>query len=115
MIEVIAKRLRTATVDLFQSETYDDYGKLQQVFATGVSKRLAIFPLTFKDLQFESEGGYNRQDKKFYEIGEPSINQKSIVYFEDEKYLVDQVSNRLFDGGFSMYIGKKIDDTGQQD
>jgi len=115
MISVIAKRLRDVTADVFVSEDYDEYGELEQVFTTGVSKRLAIFPLTFKDLQQATEGQYTTQDKKFYEIGIPTLTLKSIVSFESEDYLIDQVSNRMFDGGFSMYMGKKIDDSGQQD
>jgi hypothetical protein len=115
MIDVISGFLRDVTVNLFEGETYNGSGILTTTYSSGTAKRLAIFPITFKDVQNASEGGYTMQDKKFYEIGSPSIPLKSIINFESEQYLTDQISDRNFEGNFSMYIGKKIDDSGIQD
>jgi hypothetical protein len=115
MIDVISQFLRDTTVNIFEGETYDGSGILTTSYGSGVAKRLAVFPVTFKDIQNSGEGGYTMQDRKFYEIGSASIPLKSIINFESQKYLTDQVSDRNFEGTFSTYIGKKIDDSGEQD
>jgi hypothetical protein len=115
MIDVITQFLRDVAVNLFEGETYNGSGILTTTYSSGTAKRLAVFPMNFKDIQNAGEGGYTSQDKKFYEIGFPSIPLKSIINFGDEQYLTDQVSDRNFEGNFSMYIGKKIDDSGEQD
>lgn len=115
MIDVISGFLRDVTVNLFEDETYNDSGILTTAYSSGTTKKLAVFLMNFKDIQNAGEGGYTSQDKKFYEIGSPSIPLKSIINFGSEKYLTDQISDRDFEGNFSMYIGKKIDDSGIQD
>jgi hypothetical protein len=115
MINVVTEFSQDVTADIFISEAFDASGRLTITYVTGVAKRLAVFPMTFKDLQFVGEGNYTMQDKKFYECGSPSISLKSILYHNDESYKVDSLQDRSFEGSFSIYIGKKIDDTGEQD
>jgi hypothetical protein len=115
MIDVISGFLRDVTVDVFSSESFNPSGILTQTYVTGVAKKLALFPMTFKDLQMAGVGNYTMQDKKFYEIGSASITLKSIIYYDSEKYFIDGASDRNFEGRFTMYMGKKIDDSGIQD
>jgi hypothetical protein len=92
----LLRYMQDCTVKSLESEGYTD-GEYTPVYATGISVRLAVFPLTPRDL-------------KFYEVGEGTITDKSEITFNDNKYLVNGGSNRFFHGGFTSYIGKRIDD-----
>lgn len=75
---------------------------------TTETKTLAIFKLTFKELQHAPAGQWDSQDIKMYEVGAPTIALESVVTFESSDYRVMMVSNRNKDGGFSMYWAKLI-------
>jgi hypothetical protein len=106
----INRHLRDLVVEIPQSESYVD-GELVVVSITGVNKELAIFPLSRRDLEFLPEGEYTFQDKKIYEIGSGTVEDKSIVTFDNSKYLVDGGTRRNFEGGFTTYIAKRISDS----
>jgi hypothetical protein len=105
----LLRYMQDCTVKSLESEGYTD-GEYTPVYATGISVRLAVFPLTPRDLKFLGEGQFTMQDMKFYEVGEGTITDKSEITFNDNKYLVNGGSNRFFHGGFTSYIGKRIDD-----
>ena len=100
----IKKHLRTVTIQQYTENNND--GEIESNFVSG-TRQLAVFPLTFKDLKQDSNGAYTLQDKKFYEIGSGTINPKSTIVLSEGTYSIDQWSNRNFDGGFTVYIGKR--------
>jgi hypothetical protein len=100
----IRKHLRTVTVNQHSEAKVD--GEYIDTYVSG-TKQLAVFPLTLKDLRHDPNGVYTLQDKKFYEIGAGTINPKSTVVMSDGTYTIDLWSDRNFDGGFTMYVGKR--------
>lgn len=107
----IIRHLRAVTVDHFVSENYID-GENVQVYATGVSHELAIFPLSNRDLKYLPEGVYTFQDKKIYEIGASgTLRDKGIIHFDNDRFLIDGGTRRGFEGGFITYLAKRISDS----
>lgn len=105
--KAINRHLRTMTVDVFQSESYVN-GEQVAVYATGVSKTLAVFPLSNRDMQFLPDGAYTFQDRKIYELGTGTLIDKSILNFDGDKYLIKGGTKRNFEGGFTTYMSKRI-------
>ena len=106
----IRRLLRTVTIKSFQSESFVN-GEYTPVYATGVSVQMAVFPIGRRDANFFSDGEYTFQDRKFYEIGAGTINDKSEITFDGEHYLVDGGTKMNFEGGFTTYFGKRISDS----
>jgi len=106
---VIRRHLRAVTVKSFISESFVD-GEYTPVYTSGVNINLAIFPIGREDLNFYGPGVYTSQDFKFYEIGEGTINNKSEITFNGNKYLIDGGTQRSFAGNFTTYLGKRIDE-----
>jgi len=102
--QAIIKHLQSVTVNT-HSERFVE-GEYIETTASG-TKQLAIFPMTLQDLRFDPNGVYTLQDKKFYELGSGTVNLKSTVSLSDGTYMIDQLANRNFDGGFTVYIGKR--------
>lgn len=100
----IIKHLQTFTVET-ESGVYVDGDYVETLTATTVD--LASFPLTFKDLRMVPEGAYTAEDRKFFEIGEPTLNVHDVVISGSDRYRIMQITNRNNDGGFSAYIGKR--------
>lgn len=105
--KAIRKFLQPVLVDLFSSESFDGAGELTQVYETGVSVKLALFPLSNRDLKYLPEGQFTNQDLKIYEVGAGTLTDKSIINYSDNKYLVNGGSQRDFEGGFTSYIAKR--------
>lgn len=103
----IVRHLRTMTVDVYQSEGYVS-GENVQVFSTGVSKTLAVFPLSNRDISYLPDGAYTFQDRKIYEIGAGTLTDKSILNFDSSRYLIDGGTRRNFEGGYTTYLAKRI-------
>lgn len=82
-------------------------GKVIPTFATPVMVALAHFPLTPKDLKYLPEGVFNFQDRVFYEVAPGILSQGSIAIIGSDSYLIQQTSDRTFEGGFVEWIGKK--------
>lgn len=106
----IKKHLQTITVDTFIGESFVD-GEYIPQYVTGVSMQLASFPITRRDLDFFPQGEYTFQDRRFYEIGAGTIQDKSVIMFGGDKYLVDGGTMRNFAGGFTTYLTKRISDS----
>lgn len=105
----IRRHLRTMTVKSKTGESFVD-GEYTPVYATGVSINLAAFPIGRRDANFFSDGVYTFQDRKFYEIGNGTLQDKSEISFDGNRYLIDGGTKRNFEGGFTTYFGKRIDD-----
>jgi len=101
----IIKHLVPVTVQHHSESVVD--GEYVETFVSGTVE-LGVFPLSMKDLRYDTNGTYTLQDRKFYELGSGTVAKKSIIQLTDGDYRIDQWSNRNFDGGFTMYIGKKI-------
>ena len=106
----INRYLQNITCDIYGSETYVDGELVKTYTATGVTKKLAVFPLTNRDMRFLEQGQYTFQDKKVYEIGAGTLTDKSIITHDGSKYLIDGGTKRNFEGGYTIYISKKISD-----
>ena len=104
----INRHLRSATIKGLVSESFVD-GENVQTYAADVIKELAVFPLSNRDLRYLPEGEYTAQDRKFYELGEGTIKDKSEIEFDGIRYIVDGGTQRNFEGGFTTYVGKRID------
>jgi hypothetical protein len=93
------------------SQTSGSYVRGEWVPGTpepSVDVRLASLPLTPKQVQLLPEGQYTTQDRYFYQIGnEVSIQKYDKIRFGNETFVVQEVSDRMFDGGFYRYLGKK--------
>jgi hypothetical protein len=74
------------------------------------TKTLAVFKLTFRDLQASPEGQWTMEDVKVYELGDPTIPMESVLAIGTKRYRFTMLSDRDKDGGFSMYWAKKIGD-----
>lgn len=105
----IRRHLQTITVKSLTGESFVD-GEFTPVYATGVSVEMAVFPIGRRDASFFGEGVFTFQDRKFYEIGAGTINDKSEITFDDNRYLVDGGNKRNHAGGFTTYYGKRISD-----
>lgn len=106
----IRRHLRTVTVKSLTGESFVD-GEYSPNYATGVNIKMAVFPIGRRDANFFGEGHYTFQDKKFYELGAGTIQDKSEITFDDERYLVDGGTQRNYAGGFTTYFGKRISDS----
>lgn len=111
VFKAIERHLRPLNVDIFRNESFDSYGEVTQVFATGTIKELAIFPLGYRDLKYLGDGSYTFQDKKIFEVGSGTVSDKSIVHFDNDKYLIDGGTRRNHEGGFTTYIARRISDS----
>jgi len=104
--KALLKRLRTVTVYL-HSESFVDGEYVEAVSSSGTYK-MAIIPITADQLKYLPEGVYNTQDKKFYEVGNGAIPEKSTIQITaGDVYRVKEINNRYLDGGFTVYFGKK--------
>lgn len=73
-----------------------------------VEVELATLPLTPKQIQLLPEGHYTTQDRYFYQIGNTiPIAKYDRIQLGSESFAVQDISDRLFDGGFIRYLGKK--------
>jgi len=111
---VIQEHVQSYVVDLYTGETMAD-GRVQEGIQQQVAKDLAIFRLRYRDLMALPQGQYTSEDVKAYELGNGTIPIESVITFEGSKFRVDQVSDRNKDGGFTMYIAKKIGDNETSD
>lgn len=100
----IIKHLQSVNVQT-HSETIMQ-GEYIETLVTG-TKQLAVFPLTMQDLRYDTNGTYTLQDRKFYELGSGTLTPKTKIVLSDGIYRIDQWSNRNFDGGFTVYVGKR--------
>ncbi len=70
--------------------------------------KLASVPLTPKQVQTLPEGQYTTQDRFFYQIGNAvAIQKNDRITLGLETFVVQDISDRLFDGGFLRYLAKK--------
>jgi len=106
----IRRHLQTVEVKSFISESFVD-GEYTPVYATGVNVQLAVFPIGRRDLNFFGDGVYTFQDRKFYEIGAGTINDKSEATYNGDRYLLEGGERRNREGGFTTYFGKRISDS----
>lgn len=100
----IIKHLRTLTIETVSGVTIN--GEYVEITTSG-TRQLGVFPITSEELRTLPEGMYDFDDRKFYEIGAGTLNKKSYVIFNSNKYLLNRKSDRDFDGGFTVYFGKK--------
>jgi hypothetical protein len=83
-------------------------GEVTDTVGTASSIQLACFPITFKDLKILPYEEYSTQDYKFYRVGTDLLELNSIITLDGTEYRVSSLSDRTFDGNFSIYYGKKI-------
>lgn len=68
---------------------------------------LAAVPMTNRDLKAFDAGDYTMLDVKFYQIsGEPLKEYDQIIH-ENSTFVVRSISDRMFDGGYRVYFGKR--------
>ncbi len=103
----IRKFLQPVLVNLFESESFDSAGELTQIYETGVSVELALFPLGNRELKYLPEGQFTNQDLKVYEIGAGTLTDKSIINYNEKEYLVNGGTQRDLEGGFTSYLAKR--------
>lgn len=100
----IIKHLKSCTVET-ASGVYVD-GEFVETLTESIVD-LAPFPVTWKDLKFMTDGAYTTQDKKFYELGSPSLAVHDVVILGVDRFKIMQSTDRNDDGGFSIYLGKR--------
>jgi hypothetical protein len=104
--KALLKRLRTVTVYV-HAESFVDGEYVETVSSSG-TYQMAIVPITAKQLRYLPDGVYDTQDKKFYQIGDGAITEKSTIQITaGDVYRVKDINNRYYDGGFTVYFGKK--------
>ena len=104
--KALLKRRRTVTV-LCHSESFIDGEYVESVSSSGTYE-MAIIPITANQLKYLPEGVYDTQDKKFYQVGNGAITEKSTIQITaGDVYRVKEINNRYLDGGFTVYFGKK--------
>jgi len=104
----LKRHLRTCTVTPPGTEQTIG-GEVVRTPGTPVSMSLAVFPLSAKELKFLPEGVYTKQDVKLYEMGGRTIQPQSTVETPDgDSYLVNDYTDRSFEGNFSKYLCKRF-------
>jgi hypothetical protein len=84
-------------------------GKLTRAASVTATIQLAHFPLSARDLKFQEQGTYTAQDRKFYQIGGThAISEKDELVLGSEKFSVMQVTDRISDGGYIVYLAKRV-------
>jgi len=100
----ILKHLKTYTVETASGVHVD--GEYVETLTSSFCD-LAAFPLTAKDLRMATDGAYTSQDKKYYEVGEQSLNHHDVIVDGSDRYRIMQITDRYNDGGFVIYMGKR--------
>jgi hypothetical protein len=77
-----------------------------------VNTTLGSVPLTPKQVQLLPEGMYTTQDRYFYQAIRPGVSVVAIqkndrIVLDGVSYIVQDISDRFFDGGFIRYLAKK--------
>jgi hypothetical protein len=98
--------LREVSYQTVSQTTYE--GEISETLSTASTIQLACFPITFKDLKVLPEGMYDLQDYKFYSVASTLLELNSIVTLSSMQFKITSLSDRIFDGGFSIYYGKSI-------
>jgi len=111
---VIQEHVATYVVRLDTGET-DSGGRAQRNLQQETTKDLAIFRLGYRDLMSLPQGQYSSEDIKAYELGAKTITLQSVIVFEGSEFRVTSNSDRNKDGGFTMYVAKKVGDNETSD
>lgn len=70
--------------------------------------RMVVMPLTPGSLKNLPEGKYTAQDKKFYHKSMDEFREGTVFVLGGESYEVKEVTDRRTEGGFMLYMGKRI-------
>lgn len=70
--------------------------------------RMVVMPLTPSSLKNLPEGKYTAQDKKFYHKSMDEFREGTVFVLGGESYEVKEVTDRRTEGGFMLYMGKRI-------
>ncbi len=110
MLQVVIQEHIQSYVVRLDTGVTESGGRSTKNIQQTVSRDLAIFRLGFRDLMTLPQGQYNQEDIKAYELGGKTITMESVIIFEGSEFRVVSNSDRNKDGGFTMYIAKKIGD-----
>lgn len=77
---------------------------------TPIELKMVVLPITPKQLKTLPEGVYTSEDKKFYLTGKPVLASDDILKFEDNQYKIGDISDRSFEGNYTIYYGKLLHD-----
>ena len=70
---------------------------------------LCVIPMDPRTVEADDSGRFKLQDIKIYREGEDDqLPQGSILNYKSKKYRISIISNRVDNGGFSIWHGKLI-------
>lgn len=82
-------------------------GEWQAAATQTQEDRMVAIPLTPGQLRNMPWGVYTSGDMKFYGEGRPKYEKGDIITFEGIKYVIRDITDRAFEGNFSIYMGKR--------
>ncbi len=85
-------------------------GEWEEGSTEETSAQMVTIPVTPAQLRSLPEGRYQAGDMKFYHSGSPIFQAGDIFTLDDVKYEVKDITDRSFNGDFTLYMGKRIYD-----
>lgn len=70
--------------------------------------RMVVMPITPRQLKNLPEGQYSTQDKKFYHKSNDEFREGTVFVTGNDRYEVKESTDRRIEGGFMLYMGKRI-------
>ena len=69
-----------------------------------------LMPIAFSanELRYQTDGTYTAEDYKFVEVGSGSHRERSLIYYNGNKYKVKAVKDRQFEGNLTEYLCKRV-------
>ena len=73
-----------------------------------VETEMIVRPVTPSSAKMFPDGTYISEDKRFYAIGAPIYAQKDVIVFGNNRYSIKDITDRSFEGNFTIYFSKRI-------
>ena len=108
MLEAFQSDIRNVTV--IKKTTVGVYveGEYTPGAETTETAQMVVIPITPTQLKNLPEGAYQAGDMRFYHKGRSVYAAGDVFEVGGVRYMVRDVTDRSFEGNFSMYLAKRI-------
>lgn len=103
----LLRHLQTYACTGIASETLTQ-GEVVKTPAAPVTLRLAVLPMTARDVQYQEAGAYTLQDVNAYEIGAQTMARGWTFSYKSSTYVVEDSKNYLTEGNFVRYLCRRV-------
>ena len=113
MIRHFANMVREVEVTKYQPGRRVD-GDWEKGEAVNETRKMIAIPITPAQLKQLPEGKYKAGDMRFYRKGTPVYRADDVITFNEVKYKIGDISDRAFDGNYTMYLAKREYDQSEE-